>query len=171
VAQVKRSLFVDSGEGRLNREMKYKSLAALVMCMVVAAVLGACSTTASNVSATKGTAAREAASIEEQWGIKVVGIRLTARGYYLDFRYKVIDPDKALPLLDRSAKPYIIDEATGAKSAVPEVPKVGSLKARGTPKADHEYFMFFGTINGLIKKGSRVTVVVGDFRAENLVVE
>ena len=141
------------------------------MCTVVAVVLGACSTTGSNLSVTKGAAAGEAASIEREWGVKVVAIRLTAKGAFVNFRYRVTDPEKALSLLDRNAKPYIIDEATGAKSAVPEAPNVGYLKGRGTPKADREYFMFFGTLNGLIKKGSRVTVVVGNFRAENLVVE
>ena len=123
--------------------------------------------------ADKGSGAQRAGrvNIEEQWGVKVVAIRSTAHGYYLDFRYRIVDPEKASLLLDRNQNPYLIDEATGARSLVANAPKLGALRARSAPEADREYFILFGSLNGLIKKGSRVTVVVGAFEAHDLVVE
>ncbi len=108
---------------------------------------------------------------EESCGLKVVAVRLTSAGGLVDFRYRVIDPEKVSPFLSRNAKPYLIDEASGAKLSVPNMPKVGSLRAKGKPETDRVYFILFGNSRGLVKKGSRVSVVVGDFKVENLVVE
>jgi hypothetical protein len=112
----------------------------------------------------------QAMQIEETWGVKILGIRQTGHSYLLDFRFHVIDPEKAKPLIDRGAKPYAIDEASGLKLAVPDMPKVGSLRAKGN-EPDRDYFILFSNPNGLVKKGSKVTVVSGDFKVENLVVE
>ena len=71
-------------------------------------------------------------SIEERWGVKPLSIRLSAEGYMLDFRYRVLDPEKAMPLFDRKIKPYLVDEATGAMFAVPAPPKVERCGPRGS---------------------------------------
>ena len=98
-------------------------------------------------------------SAEEKWGLKIVAVRLTAAESLVDFRYRVIDPDKVSPLLDRHAKPYLIDQASGVKLSVPNMPKVGSLRAKGKPETERVYFILFGNSRGLVKKGSKVTVV------------
>ncbi len=113
-------------------------------------------------------------TLAEKWGVELRGIRLSAAGHMLDFRYRVLDPEKAREILDPKSKPYLIDEATGAKFIVPTPPKIGSLrnKSRGTDvKASRTYFIIFANPGGYVKKGSKITVVVGDFRAEGLVVE
>jgi hypothetical protein len=112
----------------------------------------------------------EVVKIEEKWGIKILGIRQTANALLLDFRFHVIDPEKAKPLIGRHAKPYIIDEASGMKFSVPNMPKVGSLRARGNIP-DRDYFILFSNPNGIVKKGSKVTVVADDFKLEHLIVE
>ena len=114
---------------------------------------------------------KEPLSIEEQWGLKIVAVRMIANGFMLDLRYKVINSEKASPLLDRKIKPYLIDQATGTKLYVPDT-KVGPLKQRiQSPDAEKTYFILFGNPGGLVKQGSQVTLVMGDFKAENLVVE
>ena len=110
-------------------------------------------------------------SLEEQWGIRVLNIRVSAGGYMLDFRYKVLDAEKAAPLFDRRIKPYLIDQATGASFAVPEPPKVGALRQTRKPVADRNYFIIFANPGKYVKQGDKVTVVIGDFRAGDLVVE
>jgi hypothetical protein len=112
-----------------------------------------------------------AASLEERWGVKDLSIRLASNGYMLDFRYRVTDPEKALPLFDRKIKPYLEDGVSGARFYVPNPPKIGSLRNTRPPQADRIYFIIFGNPGKYIKPGSRVTVVVGDFKAENLVVQ
>jgi hypothetical protein len=110
-------------------------------------------------------------TLEERWGIQIVGIRMSAGNYMVDFRYRVTDVEKAAPLFDGRIKPYLLDQATGEKLFVPTMPKVGSLRATHLPIADRTYYMIFGNMNRRVKEGSKVTVVIGDFRAENLVVE
>ena len=109
--------------------------------------------------------------LAEKWGVEIIALRLSAGGYMLDFRYRVIDAEKAAPLFDRKIKPHLIDEATGAKFAVPEPPKVGALRTTRPPQADRNYFIMFANPGRYIKKGNKVTVVIGEFKAENLVVE
>jgi hypothetical protein len=115
--------------------------------------------------------ANEYKNIEEKWGIKILNIRLSAGGYMLDFRYRVKDPEKASPLFDRKIKPYLIDQASGAKFLVPESPKVGALRQTRKPVADKNYFIIFANPGKYIKKGNKVSVVIGDFKAENLTVQ
>ena len=110
--------------------------------------------------------------LESQWGIQIDSLRLSARGYMIDFRYKVVDPKKAAALGDPKAKPYLVDQATGTKMFVPRSPKVGPLRQSAVNLAAGKvYFAFFSNRNQMVKPGSKVTVVIGDFKAENLIVE
>jgi hypothetical protein len=110
-------------------------------------------------------------SLEDRWGIHIKGIRLSAAGYMLDFRYRVIDPDKAKPIFKRQTKPYLIDQASGAKFIVPTTAKLGPIRNSNMPQIERTYFMFFANPGRYVKSGNKVTVVIGDFRAENLIVE
>jgi hypothetical protein len=108
----------------------------------------------------------------DRWGIKVLGIRRTSAGYMLDFRYRVLQPDKAKLLLNRRVKPYLIVEDSGLELQVPVSPKIGPLRQSSAKVyADRNYFMLFGNPGRRVKAGDKVTLVVGDFRAEHLVVE
>ena len=112
----------------------------------------------------------KAVSIEEQWGIEVEGISLSAAGYMLDFRYKVVDPVKATPVLRRSTRSYLIDQATGAKVQVP-ITKVGSLRQTTLkPEAGRTYFVIFANPGKFVNPGNKITVAIGDMRIEDLVV-
>src|ERR1700690_117102 len=117
----------------------------------------------SEVSANEMSAAQNA-SIEEKWGVRIIGARLTANSYMIDFRYKVIDAEKASHLMDRNAKPYMIDEANSAKVGGADS-SMGSLRSKGTA-VNRDYFVLFGNPGGAIKPGSKVTIIIGDFRSE-----
>lgn len=113
-------------------------------------------------------------SAEFRYGIKIEGIRLSANGYLLDFRYKVLDADKALPLLDGKQKPYLIDVSTGAKFLVAAPPKLGALRptSRGAkPYEGRGYFMIFGNPWHYVKAGNKVVIVVGNFKSDEIVVQ
>jgi hypothetical protein len=117
-------------------------------------------------------AVKEAALLlEQKWGIKVAGIRLTAAGHLVDFRYRVIDPEKAVSLMRRGDKAFLVDNATGTKLPIPRT-KVGPLRGTGTKaQSNRVYTVMFSNEGRLIQKGSKVTVVIGEFKVENLVVE
>jgi len=115
---------------------------------------------------------KEEPSLEEKWGIRILSIRQSANGYMLDFRYRVIDSGKASLLLSRKEKPYLIDQASGARFMVPSAPKVGPLRQTAIkPIADRNYFILFANPGKYVKPGNKVTVVIGEFRVQNLVVE
>ena len=110
------------------------------------------------------------AAVEEQWGVKIESIRVTAAGHLVDFRYRVLDAEKAMAMMKRGDKAYIIDQASGLELPVP-VTKVGPIRGTGTkPKEGKVYAVMFKN-GGIIQSGSKVTVVIGEFKAENLVVE
>jgi hypothetical protein len=113
--------------------------------------------------------ADEMAPLEEKWGVRIVGVRLTANSYMIDFRYKVIDIEKASPLMDRNAKPYLLDEANSAKVSATDS-SVGALRSKGSV-ANRNYFIIFTNPGGAIKRGSKVTIISGDFKVEHLIVE
>lgn len=109
--------------------------------------------------------------LEKKWGVRPLSVRQTADGHMLDFRYRITDVEKASPLFSPTIKPLIIDEDTGAVMAVPNVPKVGSMRSTRKPLKDRTYFMLFANPQKHIQPGHKVTVVIGDCRAEHLVVE
>jgi hypothetical protein len=109
-------------------------------------------------------------SMAEKWGIEVSSIRMTANNHMIDFRYRVLDAKKAETLFERKTKPYLIDQASGKVLAVPNTAKVGPLRSSNKPKEGKIYWMFFGN-SGVVKAGNKVTVVIGEFKAENLIVE
>ena len=114
-----------------------------------------------------------ASKLADEWGVEVIGINLTSAGYMLDFRFRVIDADKALPLFDHRIKPHVVAERSNIKLPVPMAPKVGAFRPtnRGKNiKGDRTYYMVFGNPDSHVKAGEKVSVVIGDFRAENLTV-
>lgn len=140
----------------------------LILLLLSSLQLTGCVTTSKNIESDKHT---NSESIKEIWGIEIIGLRLTAVGHMLDFRYRVINSEKAAPLFIRKDKPYLIHQDTGAKFFVPNPPKTGPLRTSNKPKQNIVYWMFFGNPNKFVKAGDRVTVVIGDFKADNLVVE
>ena len=123
------------------------------------------------VSAIGAVAGRAEQNLKEQWGIEITSIRMAVAGHMVDFRYRVLDPVKAETLFVRKNKPYLIDQASQKVLAVPNLGKVGPLRTSNKPQEGRIYWMFFGNGRGLVRPGSKVAVVIGDFRAENLVVQ
>lgn len=113
-------------------------------------------------------------AVEERWGIRLEGARLTAGGYMVDFRFRVIDPEKAKPLLERAVKPHLTDESTGARFMVPAPSKVGMLRQAsnyGKIHPGNTYFVIFANPGRFLKPGAKVTVEIGEFKATNLLLQ
>jgi hypothetical protein len=111
------------------------------------------------------------AKLEEKWGVKPLALRLTGADHFLDFRYLVVDAEKAKPVMDRKKKAVLKDEETGKTFHV-TMTKIGAMRGTSTaPKAGKQYFIMFTNSEKAVLKGQKVTVVIEEFRAENLVVE
>ena len=109
--------------------------------------------------------------LKRQWGVEVMYVRQTAAGYMLEFRYRVLDAEKAKPLFERRTKPVLTHGETGAKLIVPTPAKTGALRNSNLPIAGRTYWMFFANPGKLVQPGHHVSVEIGDFRAEGLVVQ
>ncbi|MGZ8217516.1 hypothetical protein [Methylomagnum sp.] len=111
-------------------------------------------------------------AIEQRWGIKIEGMHLSAAGYMLDFRFRVLDPGKAAPLLDRKHHALAIAEKTQAKFEVPRMPRVGALRqTTQAARKDQIYFLLFGNPGKTVRSGDKVAVRIGDFEIGHIVVD
>jgi hypothetical protein len=115
--------------------------------------------------------AREGLYFKRNWGIDIVGVKPVSSGYMLAFRYRILDPEKAKMLNDMKSKAYIIDEASGIRLAVPAMENVGELRTGSAPIANRTYFMIFGNPGKVVKSGSLISVVAGNFQVNGLVVD
>ncbi|HEY5604276.1 MAG TPA: hypothetical protein VIM41_14330 [Gammaproteobacteria bacterium] len=124
-----------------------------------------------NSIAVVGDLTAESLRHAEEWGVQVLGLRPTADGYMLDFRYRVLDAKKAAELVNRKVKPYLHVEKDGSTLMVPVTSKLGPLRQSAQyAKENRNYFMFFANPNKHVKSGDQVTLVIGDFKVEHLVV-
>ena len=114
---------------------------------------------------------REQTFMKRQWGVEVMFVRQTAAGYMLEFRYKVLDADKAKALFERQTKPVLTHAESGAKLIVPTPAKTGALRNSNPPKDGNTYWMFFANPGKLVQPGDTVSIEIGDFLLEDLIVK
>ncbi len=108
---------------------------------------------------------------EGVWGIDALKVKYTESGEMIRFSWRVLDPGKAALLNDKKAEPSLIDPQAGVKLVVPEMEKVGKLRQSSTPVAGMSYWMAFSNSGRRVKRGDRVIIMIGQFRADGLVVE
>jgi hypothetical protein len=121
--------------------------------------------------ATSVTSGRQATILRRLWGIDDVHVRSTASGSLIRFSYRVVDADKAKMLNDKKVTPYLFDQKTGLALQIPQLENVGQLRQVATPQNGREYWMAFSNGGRYVQPGNHVTVVIGSFKAEELVVE
>jgi len=143
----------------------------VALCLAVFALCPGCASVPGERLAKPASQVDEA-GIVEKMGIKPVAIRLTAAGTMIDFRFNVIDSRKSLPMFNKQIKTFLVEQASGEKFAVPADSKLGALRSSSREPAEgKEYFIFFANPGGHLKRGSKVAVVVGDMKIENLTIE
>ncbi|HEY1272290.1 MAG TPA: hypothetical protein VGF08_09915 [Terriglobales bacterium] len=106
-----------------------------------------------------------------RWGVDSFEVRSVESGQLIRFSYRVIDPAKAGELNDKKATPYLLDERARVKLVVPTMEKVGQLRQSAAPEAGKNYWMVFSNKGSYVKRGNRVSVVIGKFRVDGLVVQ
>ncbi len=109
---------------------------------------------------------------EKDGGIRVLSMRQTAAGYMLDFRYKVINPEKAAIFIDRGNRPSLHVLKNGSILQVPVSSKIGPLRQSAQlAKVGKNYFMFFANPGRMVKSGDKVKLQIGDVLSDTLIVE
>ena len=105
------------------------------------------------------------------WGVEALSVKWAESGEMIRFSYHVLDADKAKALNDKKDEPSLIDPQAGVSLVVPALEQVGQLRQSATPEAGKAYWMAFSNKGRLVKRGDRVSVVIGRFKADGLVVE
>jgi hypothetical protein len=105
------------------------------------------------------------------WGVDSLSVKSVESGQLIRFSYHVIDAQKAKPLNDKKTNPYLIDEKARVRLVVPTLAKVGQLRQSSTPEEGKAYWMVFSNKGGFVKPGNRVSVVIGKFHVDGLVVQ
>lgn len=105
------------------------------------------------------------------WGVDSLTVRLAEAGEMVRFSYRVLDPDRARALNDKGSEASLIDPRAGVQLTVPAMEKIGKLRQTNPPEAGKAYWMAFSNKGRPVKKGDRVDVVIGPFRAQGLVVD
>jgi len=136
----------------------------LFLIFVMLIISGAC---------TRNEAPKEAglSAAEQKYGIKILSLMPTAAGHMLDLRYRVIDPEKAVEILNKDKRAFVVDKDSGKTLPVPQT-RLGPLRQSTLkPEPDRIYFMLFSNRGGYVKEGSNVKLVIGDFVMEEIIVQ
>ena len=106
-----------------------------------------------------------AAELAEKYGLRVTLVGVTAGGGMVDFRFKVLDAEKA-------------DHLLGHHENMPQLIPVGSKIRLGIPGAHSPnyvdgkvYYMLYGNAGGIVKTGTPVQVAFGDTILEAVVAQ
>jgi hypothetical protein len=105
------------------------------------------------------------------WGVDSLGVKWAESGEVIRFTYRVLDADKAKGLNDGKSEPSLIDPRAGVSLVVPAMENVGKLRQSVPPENGKSYWVLFSNKGRLVKRGDRVAVVIGTFRADGLVVD
>lgn len=105
------------------------------------------------------------------WGIDSLSVKLMESGELIRFTWRVVDANRAEMLNDKKAAPSLIDPHAGVSLVVPSMEKVGQLRQSGAPEIGKSYWLAFSNKGRTVRRGDRVNVVIGSFRAEGLAVD
>lgn len=102
--------------------------------------------------------------VEAQWGIRITHIAVIAGGGLIDFRFQVIDPDKAAALFSLETRPILYAEKSGKMvDSLYHPPHSHNIVA-----GQSQYFLY-NDRGGAIRPGTLVSVVLGGLRLEHVV--
>ena len=106
------------------------------------------------------------AGLVERSGVRLVRVAVTGGGGLLDLRFQVVDPQKAAAVHDRRTPPAIVDERTGLvfSQLLMDHAHTGALKPAVT------YYLVFENTGNWVRRGTEVTVLLGDAQVGDVVV-
>ena len=98
----------------------------------------------------------------EQYGFRIVTIRMAASNHMVDVRYWIVDAEKAHDVFREGLDLKLEHPASGSVLTVPHAAFIGSMSQTAEPpKQDRQYFVFFKN-NGAVSAGDTVRLHLGD---------
>ena len=100
--------------------------------------------------------------------MEAVRLQLAEGGEFVGVRFRMIGGDRFDP---EATDIYLVDESTGERFSVVRLERIGRMAQFSVPGEKDVYTMMFRNREGMLKIGSRVTLVVGPTRQEHLLVQ
>jgi hypothetical protein len=108
-----------------------------------------------------------AQALAQIYGVRITLVGLTADGAMLDFRFQILDSDKAYTLLaDPNRVPLLLSERTKKLAHI-----INVMQPRHDMKVGAIYSLLFYNTQGATAQGDQVTAILGDVKVEHLAVQ
>jgi hypothetical protein len=104
-------------------------------------------------------------AIEAKWGVRVTQIGVTADAGMVDFRFIVLDPDKALTMMQTVGNlPVLVAEDSGTV-----INSTVDMAVKHDLNAGQTYFLLYRNTEGAIRHGTSVTVRFGNLELQHVI--
>jgi len=100
--------------------------------------------------------------------VEVVQLQLSANREFVGVRFRLIGADRLEP---EATEIYLVDESTGERFSIVRLERIGRMAEFRVPGEKDLHYIMFRNREGMLKIGSRVTIVVGPARQERLLVQ
>jgi hypothetical protein len=99
-------------------------------------------------------------------GVTITRVAVTAGGGLVDLRFRVVDPDRAHALHDPATPPAVVDEGSGL--VVHDL--LMNHEHAGDFRTGVTYYLVFTNPGNWVRRGARVTVLLGNAQVEHVAV-
>ncbi len=106
-------------------------------------------------------------AIEGRWGVRMSSVSVVADGGIVDVRFIVIDPDKALAMMDDPANLPALRPA-GTQVVIQDV---AQMAPRHDLVAGQTYFLLYHNSGGALHPGTRLSLTFGDLVIPDVVAQ
>lgn len=108
----------------------------------------------------------DADGLAQRSGVRVSLVAVTGAGGLVDLRYQVLDPNAASAVHDPANPPAVVDERTGlvVQNLLMNHAHSGAYRAGAT------YYLVFENPGNWVRRGAKVTVLLGNARLEHVTV-
>ena len=104
-------------------------------------------------------------AVEARWGIRVMQVAATADGGLVDFRFVVLDPEKASEMMS-SVDNLPVLRPDGSTTLINSAAQMG---AHTVLRAGQTYFLLYRDTSGAIRRGTSLTVQFGDLSIDHVI--
>jgi hypothetical protein len=157
---------ITAGPGPAQQPTAHQTRTILVAAILLALIGGFFAYRAwNNPPAAASQTADELVSADmlaERYGMQIKLVGVTGGGGLIDFRFKVLDHQKAELLLQEPADLPVLIVADGKTTLKPPEVKPEDMRL----ESDSVYFMLYPNPGGVVKPGTPVSVVIDDVRLE-----
>jgi hypothetical protein len=102
--------------------------------------------------------------LADRLGVQISQVAVTGQGGLVDLRYRVIDPDLASAIHDPATPPAVIDDRTGVVVSDLFMGHQHSEEFR----AGTTYYLIFTNPGNLVRRGTTVSVLLGDSQVDHV---